>query len=131
VLGEDAVTNVSLSPDGNALLYAYEDFKTLKVKLAFVAVTGGPPVRTLDAPGELYQSNLLRWSPTGKSVEYILTKNGASNIWEQPLEGREPRQLTNFSSGRIFDFSWSKDGKHLLLCRGEVTTDVVQLSHVH
>ena len=131
VLGEDAVTNVSLSPDGNALLYAYEDFKTLKVKLAFVAVTGGPPVRTLDAPGELYQSNLLRWSPTGKSVEYILTKNGASNIWEQPLGGGESRQLTNFSSGRIFDFSWSKDGKYLLLCRGEVTTDVVQLSHVH
>jgi serine/threonine protein kinase/Tol biopolymer transport system component len=131
VLGEDAITNVSLSPDGNALLYAYEDFKTLKVKLAIVAVTGGPPVRTMDAPGELYQSSLLRWSQTGKSVEYLLTKNGASNIWEQPLEGGEPRQLTNFGSGRIFEFSWSKDGEHLLLCRGEVTTDVVLLSHLH
>jgi Tol biopolymer transport system component len=84
----------------------------------------------MDVPGELYQS-LLRWSPTDKSVEYILTKNGASNIWEQPLEGGKPRQLTNFSFGRIFEFSWSKDGKHLLLCRGEVTTDVVLLSHLH
>jgi hypothetical protein len=35
------------------------------------------------------------------------------------------RRLTNFSSGQIFDLDWSADGKRLLLCRGEVSSDVV------
>jgi Tol biopolymer transport system component len=129
VLGEDAVSRMSLSPDGKALVYAYEEFDTLKVMLAVVSVDGGPPLRTMDAPGGLYGSKLLLWSPSGKSVEYVLTQNGASNIWEQPLEGGQPRQLTSFTSGQIFDFSWSHDGQRLLLARGEVSSDVVLLKH--
>lgn len=127
ILGEDMVSRLSLSPDGKALLYAYEEFKTLKVKVAIVPVGGGPPLRTLDAPGGLYESTMLLWSPTGKGVEYVLTQNGTSNIWEQPLEGGAPRRLTNFNSGEIFDFDWSADGKRLLLSRGEVSSDVVLL----
>ena len=129
VLGEDAVSRMSLSPDGKALVYAFEEFNTLKVKLAVVSVDGGPPLRTMDAPGGLYGSKLLLWSPSGKSVEYVLTQNGASNIWEQPLDGGAPRQLTNFSSGQIFDLDWSADGKRLLMCRGEISSDVVLLSN--
>jgi Tol biopolymer transport system component len=131
VLGEDAVSNMSLSPDGKALLYAYEEFRTLKVKLAIIPVGGGPPLRTLDAPGGLYESSLLLWAPTGKTLEYVLGQNGASNIWEQPLRGGTPRRLTNFNSGQIFDFGWSADGKRLLLCRGEVSSDVVLLSNFY
>ena len=29
----------------------------------------------------------LHWSPSGKALQYRLTRNGASNIWEQPLTG--------------------------------------------
>ena len=85
----------------------------------------------MDAPGGLYESSLLLWSLTGKSVEYVLTQNGASNIWEQPLEGGTPRRLTNFNSGQIFDFDWSADGTRLRLCRGQVNKDVVLLNHLH
>jgi Tol biopolymer transport system component len=130
VLGEDAVGRLSLSRDEKALVYAFEEFKTLKVKLAVVSVDGGRLLRTMDAPGGLYGSKLLLWSPSGKSVEYVLTQNGASNIWEQPLEGGAPRQLTNFTSGQIFDFDWSADGKRLLMCRGEISGDVVLLSNL-
>jgi Tol biopolymer transport system component len=85
----------------------------------------------MDAPGGLYESSLLLWSPTGKSVEYVLTQNDASNIWEQPLGGGTPRRLTNFSSGQIFDLARSADGMRLLLCRGQVNKDVVLLNHLH
>jgi eukaryotic-like serine/threonine-protein kinase len=131
VLGEDAVGRMSISPDGKALVYAYEEFKTLKVKLAVVPVDGGSPLQTLDAPGGLYESTLLLWSPSGKGVEYVLTQNGASNIWEQPLEGGQPSQLTRFPSGEIFDFSWSRDGKRLLLTRGDVRSDVVVVRNLY
>jgi hypothetical protein len=51
VLAEDVVTRLSLSPDRKALLYACEEFRKLKVKLAILLVGGGPLLRTLDAPG--------------------------------------------------------------------------------
>jgi hypothetical protein len=63
-------------------------------------------------------------------LEYLLDREGATNLWEQPLSGGLPRQLTKFTSGRIFDFNWTGDGKQLLLSRGEVTSDVVLLSNL-
>jgi eukaryotic-like serine/threonine-protein kinase len=131
VLGENVVGRISMSPDGKSLAYPYEEFTTLKVKLAIIPVDGGPPLRTLDAPGEVYGTKSLLWSQGGKGVEYILSQNGISNLWEQPLEGGQPHQLTRFSSGQIFDFNWSADGRRLLLCRGEISSDVVLLSHFH
>jgi hypothetical protein len=60
-------------------------------------------------------------------VEYLLTREGATNVWEQRLTGGEPRLVTNFTSGRIFDFEWTRDGKTLLLAKGELTRDVVMI----
>ena len=44
------------------------------------------------------------WSPDGKGLQYLLTRKSATNVWEQPLAGGEPRQVTDFTSGRIFRF---------------------------
>jgi Tol biopolymer transport system component len=41
-----------------------------------------------------------------------------SNIWRQNLAGGAPKPITNFDSGQIFDFDWSRDGKQLALTRG-------------
>ncbi len=71
----------------------------------------------------------LRWSPDQKSVQYLLTRRGATNVWEQPLAGGPPRQVTDFTSGHIFDFVWSRDGKQLLLAKGEETSDVLLVSN--
>jgi Tol biopolymer transport system component len=63
--------------------------------------------------------------PSGKAIQYLLTRNGATNIWEQPLSGGDPRQVTNFPSGRIFDFAWSPEGRQLLLTKGNQSSDVI------
>ena len=76
-------------------------------------------------PGD---ADLLEWAPDGEGVQFLLTRKGAMNVWEQRLTGGEPQQLTNFASGKIFDFAWTKDGKTLLLAKGEVTRDVVMIS---
>jgi len=132
VLGDSVVGRLSISSDGKMIAYPFEEFTpSPKMKLAIIPVEGGPAVKILDAPGDVYGRGLPLWSPDGKGLEYILTQNGSSNIWEQPLTGGPPRQLTTFSSGRIFDFNWSRDGKRLLLARGEVSSDVVLLSHLH
>lgn len=58
-------------------------------------------------------------------MQFLLTRNGATNIWEQRLKGGEPRQITNFTSGSMFDFAWSRDGKQLYLAKGDVSSDVI------
>jgi TolB protein len=94
-------------------------------KLAVIPVNGGQAVKVLDVPGGI---GAPRWSPNGKSLQYLLTNNGATNLWEQPLVGGKPKQLTRYTSGKIFDFNWSADGKRLLLTRGESTSDTKALA---
>ena len=62
-------------------------------------------------------------------MEYVLTRNGVSNVWEQKLTGGPPKQITHFQSGQIFDFHWSRDGKQLALTRGSISNDVILISN--
>jgi eukaryotic-like serine/threonine-protein kinase len=115
-----------ISPDGKSIAYAYTEHGTVSVnKVAVGSAEGGKPQLTLAMPGD---SDGLRWSPDGRGLEYLVTRKGASNVWEQMLAGGEPKQVTNFASGRIVDFSWTRDGKTLLLAKGELTRDVVLIS---
>ena len=50
-------------------------------------------------------------------------------MWEQPLNGSAARQITNFTSGYIFDFAWSRDSKQLLLAKGTHSSDVILISN--
>jgi Tol biopolymer transport system component len=74
-------------------------------------------------------TNPFRWLPDGKGVQFVITLNGAANIWEQPVAGGPRRQITNFTSGHIFDFDWSRDGKLLYLAKGEKNSDVILISN--
>ena len=67
------------------------------------------------------------WAAGGDAIDYVLTHNGVSNIWRRNLVGGAPKQITNFESGQIFDFDWSRDGKRLALTRGSESSDVIML----
>jgi hypothetical protein len=60
----------------------------------------------------------FRITPDGQSLAYVVTEQDVSNLWATPLAGAEPKQLTDFKSDLIFDFSWSRNGKLLALSRG-------------
>jgi hypothetical protein len=70
-----------------------------------------------------------RWAPGGEAIDYVLTRNGVSNIWRQKLAGGSPKQITNFESGQIFDFDWSHDGRQLALTRGIESSDVILINN--
>ena len=70
-----------------------------------------------------------RWAPGGEAVDYVLTRNGVSNLWRQKLSGGPPKKITNFESGQIFDFGWSRDGRQLAVTRGSESSDVVLISN--
>jgi hypothetical protein len=93
-----------------------------------ISAKGGQPVRTFKVSGGIGDAH---WSPDGKALQYLLTRNGATNIWEQSLAGGESKQLTKFTSGLIFDFNWSSDHIKLLLTRGSISSDVILLRTLH
>ena len=59
---------------------------------------------------------------------YVDMRNGASNVWRQPVDGGPPQQITNFKSGRIFRFAWSRDGKTLICEREAVLNDLALIT---
>lgn len=126
--GEAIPGQTAISPDGKLLAFPYDmavPEPTLRVGV--VPIGGGPLTKAINVPNDI---GGLRWSPDGRSLQYLWNKNGATNVWEQPLAGGSPRQLTKFTAGQIFGFNWTADGKQLLLSRGEVTSDVVLLSNL-
>ncbi len=96
-------------------------------RLKVIAFDGGALLHQFDWPGA--SAGEPRWAPSGEAIDYVLTRNGVSNIWRQNLTGGTPKQITNFESGQIFDFDWSRDGKQLALTRGSESSDVILISN--
>jgi hypothetical protein len=129
-LGTQIISRLVISPDGQSLAYAFEEFDPAPVnKLAVIPADGSSPARVLEVPGWTFLRAPLRWSPDGKGLQSLVTREGATNIWEQPVTGGKPKQVTKFTSGMIIDFDWSPDGKQLVLTRGELNSDVVLISN--
>jgi len=116
----------TVSPDSKLVAYFYRD-ENAPWRIAVAPLEGGEPLKTFDVPAIPDLS--LRWTPDGRAVAYIDTKNGVSNILAQPLDSGKPKQLTDFKADRIFSFDFSRDGKQLALSRGTQTSDVVLISN--
>jgi eukaryotic-like serine/threonine-protein kinase len=115
-------TAFDISPDGKIVALGTYDYQEQKPNISFIALDSGQVLRTMDYDPR--HSGLLRYTPDGKATVYLIREKGVDNLWLQPLEGGPGRQLTNFSSLKIYSYQWSPDGKSLALVRGESPTDV-------
>ena len=122
VLGDTIFGHLAISPDGKLLAYPYQRYSPPRVAIAVISTTGGPAIRDFTARGFI---DIPHWSPDGRSLQYLVTSDGVTNLWEQPFSGGPAGQITEFKAGEIFDFSWTRDGTHLLLTRGSSNSDVV------
>jgi eukaryotic-like serine/threonine-protein kinase len=112
----DLVAIAGVSPDGRALLV--QDFEG---RFAVLDSDSGAVTTRLSRPG----ARLAQWSPRAGHVVFLADEDGVSNLHEQPIAGGAARRLTSFTSGRIVDFAFSADGRHLFLGHGERSGDVV------
>jgi Tol biopolymer transport system component len=130
----------TISQDGRTLAFNAEisspESQAALSKLALVDLGEGakaparmiePQHRMVGGAGGGFFTNLIEFSPDGKSLAYAISDKGAVNIWLQPLDGSAGRQITNFTSDRISEFRWSPDGKKLAVAREHLVSDVVLL----
>jgi len=126
-MGEGVTGWLDISPDGKLVSYTFDQYNPPGWKLAVIPARGGSALHRFDVPGG---TTHVRWSPTGTGLQYLVTQDGATNIWEQPLARGKPKELTKFTSQQIFDFKWSSNHQKLFLTRGDVTSDVVLLNNL-
>jgi Tol biopolymer transport system component len=126
-----------ISPNGKSIAGMYRERADSEPRIAIIPFEGGPPTKVLDLPpgyktvvGPRGEPQQLHWLPDGRSLAYIVTRGGVSNIWGVPVDGGAPRQLTDFTSDQIATFDLSSNGKPTLFSRGATTKDVVLISGI-
>ena len=100
-------------------------------KLAIVNLDGPPsPAHMVDLDPRLGAGSStpgVQLVPNINAVSYLISENGGSNLWLQPLDGSPGRQITHLPAEQISSYAWSPDGKSIALTRREDVADVVLL----
>jgi dipeptidyl aminopeptidase/acylaminoacyl peptidase len=109
------VSDPQLSPDGRRVAFVVSTFNKAKntknADLWIVDVAGGPPRRLTTHEKS---DNQPSWSPDGRSLAFVSSRSGAPQLWILPLDGGEPRQVSNVKTGVAGRPVWSRDGRWLL-----------------
>ncbi len=113
-----------LSPDGERVAYLRSDLsvedETRRRQIWMVDGAGGIPRRISWGEDRPYA---LAWSPDGE-LSFISSRGGTPQVWLNPLDGSEPRAITDFEQG-VGNYWWSPDGSRLavLASKGEDEED--------
>jgi dipeptidyl aminopeptidase/acylaminoacyl peptidase len=106
----------ALSPDGESIAFAIKriDAKENRyVSHLWIMTAKGGKRRQLTHG--LVSDTSPVWSPDGRQLAFVSDRGEKSNVWLLPLDGGEPRQLTDLAEGGpITALSWSPDGKEIL-----------------
>jgi len=118
----------SFSPDGKlvACIFPREDSANF-ARLDIINFETGQIIKSFEVPAYIYRP--ARWTPAGDALLYTKSQKGASNLWKQNLNGGEPKQFTDFNSQSIYNYVFSRDGKRLLIARGDAKVNVVILKN--
>jgi Tol biopolymer transport system component/predicted Ser/Thr protein kinase len=124
------LAQIGFSRDGKLMFETLQKVEggSMRSNFSVVPAGGGAPLYTLEIP---YGMRGPQFTPDSKGITFMLSRNHATNIWRLPLTGPGPVQVTKFSSGDMFAYAWSADGKQLAFSRGQNKTDVVMMSGFH
>jgi dipeptidyl aminopeptidase/acylaminoacyl peptidase len=107
------VAEAQISPDGQYVAYAVSTPDMEANRNAgnlWISATSGNESRQLTQTG--HDSSPV-WSPDGKTIAFLSSRGGDSQVYLLSLEGGEPRALTHLSTGADL-VKWSPDGKIIL-----------------
>jgi dipeptidyl aminopeptidase/acylaminoacyl peptidase len=126
MLSFDRIGDLDVSPDGKLVAFAVTtpDLEANKQKKdVWVAATDGSFVRRLTSHPAADHS--ARFAPDGRTVYFLSSRGGSSQVWSIAVDGGEATQVTSLplDVGAVLPFP---DGKRLLLAL-DVYPDAVTL----
>jgi eukaryotic-like serine/threonine-protein kinase len=128
VVAEVFASPLDYSPDGTMLAGFFRLAPPPAASELGIIPAAGGEVRVVAPVAPSTNRRGARWTPDGRALAYVRFEEGAGNIWRQPVDGGEPVRLTNFDSGFIIDFRWSRDGETLYVSRGRILADMVMIT---
>lgn len=118
------LSSPQLSPDGDRVAYLHSavDLEAdARHRQIWMADLDGGGVRRISWGDDRPHS--LDWSPTG-ALSFISDRGGSPQVWINPLDGSEPRAITDLEQG-VSAYWWAPDGSRLavLASQGDEETD--------
>ena len=111
-------------PSAGKLIYGNyydEQVSPPRWRTALVSPENGQLVKVFDFPPKTGVWDML----DERTLIYAEESGDVANLWTRPLEGGPPRQLTRFTSERIFNHVPSRDGKQFAIARGTTSADII------
>jgi dipeptidyl aminopeptidase/acylaminoacyl peptidase len=109
-----SIADPRLSPDGKWIAYTVQvpdlEENRFNSDIWLIPVRGGEPVRLTWSPEADHSP---RWSPGGKTIAFISSREGTANLFLIRLAGGEARQIT-FSETDLYSPLWTRDGSHII-----------------
>lgn len=110
------IGDANISPDGKWVAYTVSSIDSAKDKrnsdIWMVSWDGTQTVQLTNSPDN---ESSPRWSPDGKYLSFIATRNGGTaQVWLLDRRGGEGIKLTD-AKGDLNSYSWSPDGKKLAM----------------
>ena len=110
----------AVSSDGRRIAAIHKKTEDSQPELAVWNLGDNSSMRFFKLLDGAQLSGNLYWMKDGKSIVYVVNKKGIGNLWQQYLDGGEARQLTFFTSNRLFHYAFSADEKEITCARGQV-----------
>ncbi len=111
LIGFGRVSDPQVSPDGSLIAFVIttynSDENTSNSNIFFVPLAGGT-VRQLTTAKKANRDP--RWMPDGKTISFISTRDGESQIWSIPVNGGESKKVSHVAAG-VDGLMVSPDGK--------------------
>ena len=112
-----SVSDPQLSPDGKWVAYTVSTVSLQDnrgVARVWIAEVATGRARALTGGGGPGSDRQPRWSPDGRTLAFISTREGGAQVWLLPIAGGDARQVSSLPDGAS-DPLWLPDGSGLLV----------------
>ena len=107
------VSGPALSPDGKLVVFSVKRYELEAGKTwseIWLMNADGTSQRQMTSSKT--NDSEPAFSPDGKRISFVSTREGGSQVWTMPVDGGEPKKLTDWPLG-LSSPVWSPDGKYL------------------
>ncbi|HVF46865.1 MAG TPA: winged helix-turn-helix domain-containing protein [Pyrinomonadaceae bacterium] len=112
------------SPDGSMLSCVRNGAEAV-----IVTASDGREIEKLPFPPGAVANFGAVWTPDAAGLIVMTPEGGTNNLTVLPRDRSKPYKLTNFTSGSIFRFAFSHDGRRLFVARGYPTQDAILIKN--